>query len=130
MELEATSDSSEKFAVFIRQSSVAIDGFSIGLRYRTLDDGPRTITLTRYNGPHGEYSRHPDQHYAQPHIHRITADELEKGLTQPRENYREITQRYNTFEQALAVFFQDINAANYQEHFPDLRQLRLLNGHQ
>ena len=73
MDLQATSDDMKKFVVFIQQNDKFIENFSIGLRYQTGDNDLRTITLTRYNGPHGETSRYPDDHYAKPHIHRITA---------------------------------------------------------
>ena len=128
LELEAASGNSDKFLVFVRQSSISIDGFSIGLRYQSASDGSRSVTLIRYNGPHGEYSRNPDGHYALPHIHRIAAAEIERGFVQPQESHREITERYSTFEQALFTFFQDINATNYEEHFPELRQMRSSNG--
>ena len=60
LELEALPDNGEKFPVFIRQNSKFIENFSIGLRYQTNTRALGTITLVRYNGPHGESSRHPD----------------------------------------------------------------------
>ena len=83
------------------------------------------ITLARYNGPHGEYSPAPDSHFTQPHIHRITAQELAAGNTQPQERDREITDRYHTFEPALAIFVADAGVANAGEHFSELQQGRL-----
>ena len=68
LELEALSDDDAKFLVFIRQSSKFIENFSIGLRYQTNIKSLGTITLIRYNGPHGESSRQPDGHYAKSHI--------------------------------------------------------------
>lgn len=117
--------SDEEFTVFTRQNIVFIENFSIGLRYQTNDPKLGTVTLVRYNGPHGEYSRHPDGHHAVPHIHRITATEIASGSTQPQERDREITDRYSTFETALVVFFADIGAINYGEYFPELLQGRL-----
>ncbi len=117
------------FKVFIRQNTRFIDNFSIGLRYKTRDKSLGTITLVRYNGPHGEISRHPDGHYAKPHIHRITAAEIASGSTHPQERHREITDRYSTYEQALIVFLNDIEAYDHTVYFPGLRQGRLFNGH-
>ena len=120
--LETMPSSDEKFTVFTRQNIMFIENFSIGLRYQTNDPKLGTITLVRYNGPHGEYSRPPDGHYAQPHIHRITATEIASGNTQPQERDRKITSRYSTFENALVVFFGDIGATNYGGYFPELLQ--------
>ena len=88
-----------------------------------------TITLVRYNGPHGEINRHSDGHYNKPHIHRITAAEIASGSTEPQESHREITTRYGTFEQALLVFFDDIAAPDSGQYFSELLQGRLFNGH-
>lgn len=100
----------------------------MGLRYRTSDKLLGTVTLVRYNGPHGEESKAADGHYAKPHIHRITAAEIESGSTQPAEKHREITDRYSTLEQAIEVFFGDIRAGGYQKYFPQFQQGVLLNG--
>ena len=94
LELETMPSSDDEFTVFTRQNIVFIENFSIGLRYQTNDPKLGTVTLVRYNGPHGEYSRHPDGHYAVPHIHRITATEIASGSTQPQERDREITDRF------------------------------------
>ncbi len=57
--LETMPSSAEKFTVFTRQNIMFIENFSIGLRYQTNDPKLGTITLVRYNGPHGGYSRPP-----------------------------------------------------------------------
>ena len=128
IDLWATSDDTRKFKVFIRQNDKFIENFSIGLRYQTGDINLRTITLTRYNGPHGEMSLNSDGHYIKPHIHRITASEITSGSTQPQERNREITDSYNTYEQALHTFFADIGVTDYETYFPELLQRRLFNG--
>jgi hypothetical protein len=129
LDLLAETDPSTRFAVFIRQNTNFVENFSIGLRYRTDDRSLGTVTLVRYNGPHGEISRDLDGHYAKPHIHRITADEIASGSVQPQESHREITNRYSTYEQALMVFFDDIAISNRGDYFPELLQGRLFNGH-
>ena len=130
LKLEATSDNGAIFSVFIRQNSKFIENFSIGLRYQTNIKAMGSITLVRYNGSHGESSHHPDGHYALPHIHRITEQELASGSTQPQERHREITDRYSTFDQALRTFFDDLCIENYGDYFPELLQLVLFNEHQ
>ena len=127
LDLQAANGRGGTFRVFIRQNTEFIENFSIGLRYQTSDRRLGLITLARYNGPHGESSRAPDGHYALPHIHRITAPEIASGSTQPQEKDREITDRYRTFEQALAIFFADAGVANAGEHFSELQQGRLFS---
>ena len=121
--LEGEGDQGGEFFVFIRQHERFVENFSIGLRYQTGDPVLRTITLTRYNGPHGEFSISPDGHYALPHIHRITQAELESGSTEPQERHREITDRYSTYEEALMAFFADAAVQNHRDYFSVLGQL-------
>ena len=128
LELESTLDGNITFPVFVRQNTEFIENFSIGLRYRiAASQTLGTITLVRYNGPHGETSRHSDGHFAKSHVHRITESEIESGSTQPQESDREITYRYNTFEQALVVFFNDIHVTNSEDYFPRLLKGSLFN---
>lgn len=129
LELTASSSSDIEFTVFIRQNDKFIENFSIGLRYKTKDRTLGTVTLVRYNGPHGETNRGPGGHFGRPHIHRVTATELAEGNREPQERHREITDRYSTYEQALLVFFADIAASNHLDYFGELRQLELFNGH-
>lgn len=109
-----------EFNVFTRQNIEFVENFSIGLRCKT-SAHPREITLIRYNGPHGEISRDQDGHYAAHHIHRITQEELAKGSVEPPEMRREVTDRYDTFEEALLIFFSDIGVSNYAEYFDEKR---------
>lgn len=129
LELETNSLDNEKFSVFIRRHNTYIENFSIGLRYHSSGKALKVITLVRYNGAHGESSLHPDGHYALPHIHRITAQELASGSSHPQERHREITNRYSTFEQALRIFFEDVGVTNYAEFFPEALQPRLFDEH-
>ena len=130
LQLVANADDAAAFRVFIRQNLEFIENFSIGLRYRANLPNSRDITLVRYNGPHGEVAKASDGHYNKSHIHRITAEEIAAGFTQPQEKHREITERYAVLAQALGVFFRDIAAGNYAQYFPELLQGSLFNGHQ
>ena len=116
------------FSVFVRQNLKFNENFSIGLRYFTGDPRLGSLVLVRYNGPHGEYSRNPDGHFAEPHIHRITAEEIASGSSEPQERSREITDRYSTLDSALLVFFDDVKAIDFESHFPNLRQKRMFDG--
>ena len=129
LDLESRGPDGSAFAVFIRQNLQFAENFSIGLRYRA-DLPIGAITPMRYNGPHGESSRTRDGHYAQPHIHRLTEQELASGSTQPQERDRTITHQYATLERALWVFFNDASVSNHDEYFPEITQLGLFNGHQ
>lgn len=128
LELESVSEEKKKFKVFIRQSVEFIEDFSIGLQYEINISLLKIVTLIRYNGPHGESIRHSDGHYNKPHIHRLTETEIASGSMMPQEKHRKITDKYRTFEEALSIFFRDIGAINFVEHFPELRQTRLFNG--
>ena len=129
-ELElSTTEGGPTFSVFVRQNLEFTENYSIGLRYFTGDTRLGSITLVRYNGPHGEYSLHTDGHFNATHIHRITAEELASGSSQPQEKHREITDRYGTFDQALFAFFTDTKVVDYEQRFPNLSQMRLFDGH-
>ena len=129
LELESLTNGEDRFEVFIRQNSQFIENFSLGLKYLNRGAIPRSFTLVRFNGPHGEISIQPDGHYAVPHIHRISAIEVEAGSIQPKERHRELTDRYLTFESALVAFFEDIRVSNYIEYFSETVQGRMFNGY-
>ena len=116
------------FPVFIRQNIRFSDNFSIGLRYVVNEGKLTTVTLARYNGPHGETSRTPDGHYAQSHIHYLTKDELAGGHATPQERHRVLTDEYTTFEEAIRVFFRNTSTSNYGDFFPAALQGRLFDG--
>ncbi len=69
LNLEPADGSGRSFSVFVRQHQRFGRNFSIGLRYAVNEGKLTTVTLARYNGPHGETSRAPDEHYARSHIH-------------------------------------------------------------
>ncbi len=129
-DLELRSDGHEglDFTVFVRQNLKFAENFSIGLRYRA-DLPLGAITLLRYNGPHGESSRAPDGHFAKPHIHRVTEQDLASGSTQPQERDRTVTSRYATLDQALRVFFTDTHVLNHAKYFAYDKQLELFDEH-
>lgn len=129
LELEDVSRNGAQFTVFIRKHRKFIENFSLGLRYHTNDRTLGTVTLIRYNGAHGETDRQPDGHYAKPHIHYLTEKTLASGSTRPQERHRETTDRYQTFEQALSVFFRDTGVVDSEKYFPELTQGGLFNGH-
>ncbi len=128
LELESVSDEEKKFKVFIRRSVEFIENFSIGLQYEINISLLKIVTLIRYNGPHGEISRHSGGHYNKPHIHRLTETEIASGSMMPQEKHRKITDKYRTFEEAIWIFFRDTGTTNFTKHFPELRQTRLFNG--
>ena len=57
LDLQSSDETGRVFQVFIRQHIRIGQNFSIGLRYAVNLGKLTTITLARYNGPHGEYSR-------------------------------------------------------------------------
>ena len=125
LQLESGGDKTKFFSIFVRQNSSFLENFSIGLRYQTKDKALGSITLVRYNGPHGEKNQSQDGHYSKPHIHYLTAEEMAKGNMQPQENRRELTDRYNTLEEALRFCFDDVAVVNHSDYFSELIQMRL-----
>ena len=126
IDLQSIEPKGKSFSVFIRQNIEFVENFSFGLCYLTEDKTLGRIILVRYNGPHGEKSKHEDGHYNKPHIHTITADEIESGSVQPQEKHRQITDKYNTFNEAQVAFFKDMRIINYSNHFSDVEQLSML----
>lgn len=129
LDLHATQDNQIAFTVFIRQNSKFAENFSVGLRYRTGNRTLGTVTLIRYNGPHGKPSHHSDSHHYKYHIHRVTSAEIASGSIQPQEKSREITTRYGSFEEAIVVFFDDIKVSNTDQYLQDILQGSLFNGY-
>lgn len=125
MKLESASGDGKEFSIFINQNDTFRENFSIGLRYKTMDKALGAVTLVRYNGAHGETSRNQDNHYHQPHIHYITAAGMQSGSNEPQESHREVTDKYDIFEDALRCFFEDIGVGNYLPYFPELMQIRI-----
>ena len=117
-----------KFEVFIRQNQIFIENFSIGLHYQ-MPSLKNSVTLIRYNGPHGPIEMNKKDHHPKPHIHYITQEEIETGAFNPRAKKIKITNKYNTFEEGLSVFFKDVEINNWQEYFPELEQGRFSNGY-
>ena len=114
-----------EFEVFVSRNLKFIENFSIGLRYNTNLQNLGKITLLRYNGAHGETSHAEDGHYARPHIHRLTSKDVEFGIIHPTERDRKITDKYGTLEEALDVFFDDINITDFGKYFEVLMQRSL-----
>ena len=126
LDLRSIEPKGKLFFVFIRQNTIFEENFSFGLRYLTEDRVLGCITLTRYNGPHGDKSMHKDGHYNKPHIHTITANEIQSGSVQPQEKHRQITDKYDNFNKAQLVFFRDMGIINYSNYFSDVEQLTIL----
>lgn len=127
LELESIGEPKHRFAVFVRRHAEFAENFSIGLMYRSDHPRFRTVTLVRYNGPHGESSYSEDGHFSRPHIHYMRESELNRGHSVPQPRCRELTDRFTTFDQALNCFFTDTNIADYGLYFPHLTQGNMLD---
>ena len=117
-----------RFEVFLRQNVKYIENFSLGLIYLASESDRGALTLVRYNGAHGEETWTSDGHFAQPHIHYLTAEELAQGYLQPRVSRRVLTNSYATWEEAIPIFLRDIGVTNVDTYFEELLQRRLFNG--
>lgn len=117
-----------KFIIFIRQSQAFIENFSIGLRCQ-IPSLKSSVTLVRYNGPHGQIKRNKSDHHPEPHIHYITQEEIKSGAFNPKAKNIKITDKYTTFEEGLRAFLTDMKIVNWTEYFPELEQRRFFNGY-
>jgi hypothetical protein len=120
-----SSDGSEAFRVFLRQSLEFAENFSLGLIYVPIGD-PGSFALVRCNGQHGGTVSQP--HHAYYHIHKCTADDLNDGILEPRRI--EQTSAYASYLEALGYFLDMINLENAEVFFPGIRQRLLFNDDQ
>ena len=110
------------FNCYIRESIELLEDFSIGIIFRR--DPAEPIILARYNGNHGEHMNLlTKERFSGFHVHKLTMSALDAKI-QP-ENYAELTNKYSTLREALAVFFEELKVTNYLDYFPELGQLEL-----
>lgn len=123
MILEST-DGQYRFRVFMRQSEVFEENFSIGLDYLP-KDGSGSFCLLRCNGKHGAHRDHP--HHLSFHVHRAMAEDVNNGNKQERNI--EVTIDYASYLNGLVYFLKVANVNLSQEesnrYFPNLKQLSL-----
>lgn len=115
MDLISTDDK-HGFRVFMRINLEFPENFSIGLDYFPADE-PGSITLVRYNGPHGEHESNP--HHVTHHIHRANAENINAGLKAERSI---VSANYAAFDEALLQFLETIGLTDVGKHFPELIQ--------
>jgi len=98
----------------IRQTIDDALDFSVLLIYT--DANGRTYILRRYNGDHGKHTDPITSHELWgPHIHRIT-EECQKTIHKD-EGHAEATNRYQTLDQAIDVFMNDMNISHEQNKY-------------
>jgi hypothetical protein len=121
-----SSDGTRKFSVFLRKNKNFQENFSIGLVYCLPEGGE--VPLIRLNGNHGEVVEdilRPSPHFGY-HIHKITPEELDRGLAEPK--FSNETKEYASFEQALAYFCKLVNIKNAGEYFTSIGQTNLFQS--
>jgi hypothetical protein len=116
-------DGSEKFSLFVRQSTRLESSFSAGLIWHS---GDGTLVLMRCNGAsHVHGNRLEKQEIRMlPHIHTATARYISIGKKD--EGYAEATDAYSNIDGAFATLIQRCNIAPNQE--PDSGQVELFNA--
>lgn len=116
-------DEPQEFLVFIRRSCMFPEDFSVGLIWKSKENGG--VTLLRYNGKHGQNRSVPHQRV--PHIHRLIEADI------MRENYNPhqatMTQKYSTMEEAIPLFMEECHVLNWEKDFPELRELNLFSDY-
>jgi hypothetical protein len=112
----------KQFAIFVRQSTVFAENFSIGLRY-VPQDGSDSVILFRCNGPHGPSGGSlSGSHHPHPHIHTATETNLMDGARAERGGI--VTQEFSEIHGATSYFLDQIGFPNdqLQKCFPKSRQ--------
>ncbi|MBF0377119.1 MAG: hypothetical protein HQK72_06515 [Desulfamplus sp.] len=122
-----STDDKHIFEMFLRQNTMFIEDFSIGLMFKTEDKSVGKITLIRYNGEHGQSDWSRDNHYSAFHIHKITEKLLIEGIYEPKDI--QITNKFSTFDSALTQFLHYVNVKNFDKYFPHYdKQMYLFEG--
>jgi hypothetical protein len=110
MKLVST-DEVHKFSVFLRQSEEFQQDFTIGLLYINVEG--KTFPIFRCNGPHGETvlgKASGNPHHFSFHTHTLKADSY-AGM-EP-----EHTDKYATFQDAIAYFIKRCNILGADQYF-------------
>lgn len=107
-------DGNYKIRMFIRKHKEFQENFSIGLVLLPSPD--KGMPLIRFNGPHyvTENLLKPDPHYEY-HIHVVKKEDIERDIR--KLSFAEITDKYNSYEEALSYFIKRTNIINANEYF-------------
>lgn len=126
--LQAISDQSLLFSVFMRQSLEFSEDFSLGLVYMS-EDGKR-MTMIRYNGQHDQSNDPYDlaKPHFQYHIHRATPENLNSGRYEKHPAMA--TRLYASFAEATREFLKTIGVRTQDvaRHFPGMDSLPLFQN--
>ncbi len=111
----------ESFHVFMRQSIVFLENYSIGLVWNRKNDKP--VILFRCNGPHG--GNENSSHRFVTHIHRLNLEEA--AVNRFVETDTKETEEYTTFEDAAWFFLSycGFRIEEIEKYFPFLRRMNL-----
>ncbi len=101
------------FVCFFRVNEKFMENFSIGLDFIPNDE-PGSIVLIRCNGEHGPHRIH--DHHSFCHLHRATADTIEKGLKP--ESSIVVTDEYASYQEAIQYFLKITNIKESDQYFP------------
>ena len=104
----------EKFRVFMRQSEMLPENYSIGLQLlcSEFDNDP---ILFRCNGPHGG-NLSLKEHFVT-HIHRCKLEDY-NGTFYTVEKSIEVTSSYSTFDSAIYYFLTTCSILDAKDYFP------------
>ncbi len=120
MEL-TTLDGNEHFSVFMRQSQILPDNFSIGLQWHCQETGKK-ITLIRCNGPHGG-NKSISWHFT-PHVHLLSEENYNaEMLNHPTKVDTNVY--YKTYDEAIAYFCCYCGIRNAEKYFPQVVNISL-----
>jgi hypothetical protein len=106
-ELTVEGESGHTFSIALRKNRLDPFDFSVILRYKD-DSTGLWHNLARYNGrSHKHTNKLEGTSFRDFHIHRATQRYQENGLR--IESFAEVTNRYNSFANAVDAFIEDFN---------------------
>lgn len=116
-------DTGENFHIFIRQSAILSENFSIGLIWECKEEG-KNITIFRCNGLHGG-NKNVIYHNSC-HIHTINLEGLAQDCFQKMD--AEITAKFTLFSECLYYFGNHCNIIGLDQYFPCMKTFNLFEG--
>ena len=116
-------ETGEKFNIFMRQSSILTENFSIGLVWES-KEAHKNITILRCNGLHGGNKN--IAYHNSCHIHTINLDTVHDNVFDVMD--AEITSEYATFSDCIYFFSTHCNIIGLDRFFPNMRTFSLFEG--
>lgn len=122
----ASKDKKVVFDVYFRRNVKLPERFSMGIKCYLKSLG-QEVMLMRANSSHSTREEKPwiPEYNFHPHFNIAKPENIKNGLSP--EKGGEITNEYNSYEEALSYFIKRINVQDAHIHFPNINQGNLFN---